>query len=86
VAFYHPGVGTMEATGAVTSVGQKAAKVLGRVIGYRLETDNRDACVFLMNHFEERETGFICLALAEARLYGTSGHRPTSHVRPYPTR
>lgn len=53
VAYYHPGVGTMEAVGAVTSVGRKVTKLLGLALGYGLETDIRDAYVYLMNHYEE---------------------------------
>lgn len=49
--YYHPGVGTMEAVGAVTTFGRKITKLLGLAIGYGLEADIRDAYVFLMNHF-----------------------------------
>ena len=57
--YYHPGVGTMEAAGAVTMVGRKVTKLLGKAIGYGLETDIRDAYVFLMNHFEEGDRVFL---------------------------
>jgi len=57
--YYHPGVGTMEAVGAVTTVGRKVTKVLGLAIGYGLETDIRDAYVFLMNHFKEGDRLFL---------------------------
>lgn len=46
--YYHPGLGTMEATGAITMVGRKFTKLLGKAIGYGLEADIRDAYVFLM--------------------------------------
>jgi uncharacterized protein (DUF2235 family) len=49
VAFYHPGLGTMEAVGALTSVVRQATKILGLVVGYGLERDVRDA--FLMQQF-----------------------------------
>ena len=49
--YYHPGVGTMEAIGAVTRVARKATKLLGLAFGYGLETDIRDAYVFLMRTF-----------------------------------
>ena len=57
--FYHPGVGTMEAVGAVTTFGRKVTKLLGLAIGYGLETDIRDAYVFLMNHFREGDRLFL---------------------------
>ena len=57
--YYHPGVGTMEAVGAVTTTGRKVTKLLGLAIGYGLETDIRDAYVFLMNHFKEGDRLFL---------------------------
>lgn len=59
VAYYHPGLGTMEAVGAVTSVARKVTKLLGLAIGYGLEADIRDAYVFLMNHFREGDRLFL---------------------------
>ena len=53
VAFYHPGLGTMEPPGALTGFTRGLTKLLGKAIGYGLENDVRDAYVFLMNHFEE---------------------------------
>lgn len=52
ISYYHPGLGTMEAVGAVTSIARKITKLLGLAIGYGLESDIRDAYVFLMNRFE----------------------------------
>ena len=57
--YYHAGVGTMEAAGAVTTVGRKVTKLLGKAIGYGLETDIRDAYVFLMNHFQDGDRVFL---------------------------
>jgi uncharacterized protein (DUF2235 family) len=57
--YYHPGVGTMEAVGAVTTAGRKVTKLLGLAIGYGLEADIRDAYVFLMNHFKEGDRLFL---------------------------
>jgi uncharacterized protein (DUF2235 family) len=51
--YYHPGLGTMEAAGAITMIGRKVTKLLGKAIGYGLEADIRDAYVFLMSHFQE---------------------------------
>jgi uncharacterized protein (DUF2235 family) len=59
LTYYHPGVGTMEAIGAVTSVGRKATKLLGLAIGYGLETDIRDAYVFLMRYFQPDDRIFL---------------------------
>ena len=57
--YYHPGVGTMEAVGAVTTTGRKVTKLLGLAIGYGLETDIRDAYVFLMNNFKDGDRLFL---------------------------
>jgi uncharacterized protein (DUF2235 family) len=51
VALYHPGLGTIEAAAALTSVARQATKMLGLAIGYGLESDVRDAYVFLMQQF-----------------------------------
>lgn len=59
VAYYHPGLGTMEPAGALTSLARKVTKALGLAIGYGLEQDIRDAYVFLMNHFEEGDRVFL---------------------------
>jgi uncharacterized protein (DUF2235 family) len=58
-AYYHPGVGTIEATGAVTLLGRKVTKLLGKAIGYGLEADICDAYVFLMNNFENGDRVFL---------------------------
>ena len=54
VAFYHPGLGTMEAIGALTSVSRKVTKFLGLAFGYGLERDVCDAYGFLMQQGERR--------------------------------
>ncbi len=59
VAFYHPGLGTMEAAGALTTLSRKLTKLAGLAIGYGLETDIRDAYVFLMNYFQEGDRLFL---------------------------
>ncbi|MDB5394836.1 MAG: hypothetical protein JWM91_2342 [Rhodospirillales bacterium] len=59
VTYYHPGVGTMEAVGALTSISRKVTKLLGLAIGYGLETDIRDAYVFLMNTYEPGDRVFL---------------------------
>lgn len=57
--YYHPGVGTIEAIGAVTRVARKATKLLGLAFGYGLETDIRDAYVFLMRTFELGDSVYL---------------------------
>ncbi len=59
VAFYHPGLGTMEPPGALTGFGNGITKLLGKTIGYGLESDVRDAYVFLMNNFEQEDRVFL---------------------------
>src|SRR5215470_5271116 len=59
VAFYHPGLGTMEAAGALTTFSRKLTKLAGQAIGYGLEADIRDAYVFLMNYVQEGDRLFL---------------------------
>jgi uncharacterized protein (DUF2235 family) len=59
VTYYHPGLGTMEPAGALTTVARAVTKLLGRAIGYGLASDIRDAYVFLMNTFEPGDRVFL---------------------------
>lgn len=59
VAYYHPGLGTMEAVGAITGVGRKLTILLGLAVGYGLGSDVRDAYVFLMQHFEPGDRVYL---------------------------
>jgi uncharacterized protein (DUF2235 family) len=51
LTYYQPGIGTMEAPGAVTNIGRKVTRVLGMAVGFGLENDIRNAYVFLMKYF-----------------------------------
>jgi len=59
VAYYHPGLGTMEPPGALIGVTRIATRIAARAFGYGLEADIRDAYVFLMNNFEEGDRVFL---------------------------
>ncbi|GAA0594676.1 DUF2235 domain-containing protein [Craurococcus roseus] len=59
LAIYHPGVGTMEAVGALTSTAREVTKLLGKAIGYGLETDIRDAYASVMEFHEEGDRLFL---------------------------
>src|SRR5207247_10942900 len=59
VTSYHPGLGTIEPAGALTSMARKVTKFCGQAFGYGLESDIRDAYVFLMNHFEPDDRVFL---------------------------
>jgi uncharacterized protein (DUF2235 family) len=59
VAYYHPGLGTMEPPGALTGFGKRITKLLGKAIGYGLEADVRDAYVFLMNNFNSDDRVYL---------------------------
>jgi uncharacterized protein (DUF2235 family) len=59
VAYYHPGLGTMEPPGALTQSTRTVTRILGRAFGYGLEADIRDAYVFLMKNFEEGDRVFL---------------------------
>jgi uncharacterized protein (DUF2235 family) len=59
VAYYHPGVGTMEPAGAMTTFSRGITKRLGQAIGMGLEADIRDAYAFLMNHYAEGDHVYL---------------------------
>jgi uncharacterized protein (DUF2235 family) len=59
VTYYHPGLGTMEPAGALTTLARRTTKVLGRAIGYGLADDIRDAYVFLMRNFEPGDEVYL---------------------------
>jgi uncharacterized protein (DUF2235 family) len=59
IVYYHPGLGTMEPAGALTPLVRRATRLLGLAVGYGLESDVRDAFVFLMNNFEPGDKVFL---------------------------
>ena len=52
VIFYHPGVGTWEAPGALTSVGRALTIAAGQAVGYGLAGDIAAAYEFVMNNYK----------------------------------
>jgi uncharacterized protein (DUF2235 family) len=52
VAYYHPGIGTMEPFGALSPLTRTFTRLLGMAVGYGLENDIRDAYVFLIRTYE----------------------------------
>src|SRR6266446_6711699 len=60
-AFYHPGLGTMEAAGALTTLSRKLTKLAGLAIGYGLEADIRDPYVFPIIPYQEAGREFMSL-------------------------
>lgn len=59
IAYYHPGLGTMEPAGALTTFSRKTTKLLGMAVGYGLSNDIRDAYVFLMREFREGDKLYL---------------------------
>src|SRR5690348_12703608 len=59
VTFYHPGLGTMEPEGALSTFSRKYYKLLGMALGYGLANDIRDAYTFLMERFEKDDRVFL---------------------------
>ena len=59
IAFYHPGIGTMEHPAALTNTARKITKLLGLAIGYGLENDIRDLYVFLMRYYKEGDNLYL---------------------------
>lgn len=59
VVFYHPGLGTMEPAGALTTIARKLTKLMGMAVGYGLANDIRDAYVFIMQNFQPGDRLFL---------------------------
>src|SRR5687767_6911762 len=59
IAFYHPGVGTMEPAGALGPITRRVTIGLGLALGYGLKNDIRDAYAFLMNHYEDGDKVYL---------------------------
>jgi uncharacterized protein (DUF2235 family) len=59
VAFYHPGLGTMEAPGALTPWTRWFTQLLGQAFGYGLKSDIQNAYIFLMYNFEPGDCLFL---------------------------
>jgi uncharacterized protein (DUF2235 family) len=59
VAYYHPGLGTMEPAGALTTFARKVTKLMGMAFGYGLAQDIRDAYVFLMDRYRAGDRLFL---------------------------
>jgi len=57
--YYHPGLGTMEPAGALTTPARKVTKLMGMTFGYGLRDDVRDAYVFLMRYYEPGDRVFM---------------------------
>jgi uncharacterized protein (DUF2235 family) len=59
VTFYHPGLGTMEAPGALTPWDKLWTVTFGLAFGRGIQDDIRDAYVFLANHHEPGDQLFV---------------------------
>lgn len=59
VTYYHPGLGTREPDGVLTTWGRAFTKVLGLAFGSGLEDDVRDAYVFLMRNYRPDDKVFL---------------------------
>ncbi len=57
--YYHPGLGTLEAVGALTSVGRKLTKLLGLAVGYGLEDDVLRAYSFIASSWKPGDHLFL---------------------------
>ena len=59
VSYYHPGLGTREPAGALTSFARKVTKAMGLAFGYGLADDMRDAYVFLMRTYQPGDRVYL---------------------------
>jgi uncharacterized protein (DUF2235 family) len=59
VVYYHPGVGTLGASNALTRFQKWWTRMCGLAFGYGLSAMIADACQFLMDNFEEGDRVFL---------------------------
>lgn len=57
--FYHPGIGTREAPGALSSIGRWLTIKLGQAFGYGLERDITETYAFIMNNYRADDRLFV---------------------------
>jgi uncharacterized protein (DUF2235 family) len=55
VIFYHPGVGTWEAPGALTDIARRLTILAGQAFGYGLESDIAAAYTFIMHNYRKAD-------------------------------
>jgi uncharacterized protein (DUF2235 family) len=72
VAFYHPGIGTMEPPGALTPLRRRVARLLQQAVGWGLENDIRDAYAFVMNNFTEGDPSSFSASAAAPTPFARS--------------
>ena len=80
VTYYHPGLGTMEPEGALTTLARKVTKILGMAVGYGLANDVRDAYVFLMKHYVPEDKVFL-FGLSRGAYIRKTARRMNRHRR-----
>ncbi len=59
IAFYHPGLGTMEPAGALTTPARTVTRWLGMGLGYGLASDIRDVYTYLVNRYEDGDSLYL---------------------------
>lgn len=59
ICYYHPGIGTMAPPGVLTKTGAFLTRMAGMAWGYGLNSDIRDAYIFIANNFEEGDKLFL---------------------------
>ena len=59
LVYYQPGLGTMEAPGALTPTARRMTRLLGKAIGYGIESNVRDAYVFVTRNFSQGDRLFL---------------------------
>jgi uncharacterized protein (DUF2235 family) len=59
VAFYHPGLGTMEPASALSPPTRTITRILGRAVGYGLSADIRDAYTYLVNNLGDDDDLYL---------------------------
>lgn len=83
--YYHPGLGTMEPAGALTTFARKITKLLGMAIGYGLENYIRHAYVFIMQNFEPWRQA-LSIWFQQRSLYRPCGRFAVAYVRTHTNR
>jgi len=70
IVYYGPGLGTMEAEGALTWLGRFLTRVAGLAFGYGIARDIRNAYAFIMAHYEPGDRLYL-FGFQSRGLHGT---------------
>ena len=84
VTYYHPGIGTMEPAGALTTMARRITKLLGMALGYGLSNDVRE-CIRVSHGALPADRSGLFFRLQPGSLYSKSRRILVEDVWPHQT-